>query len=472
MGAAVPCVGAHVGLVLADTAAHARYAAKLAELTYTHADAEAVDGLQAPGAHATSTPTTAAAATSASAASKKAAAIKSMAVSGLAKRMGARLPLLEQATEEAARVVNANDATNSAHTESAFSVPAGGWGYVHGRPPHEWQRTAAAYGPSETVTATTDESDRMDASPAPAMQLSGSFRFSGQKHFFLETHAAHAIPGEDGKMVVVSANQSPSTTQAAIAAVLGVPCHKVDVRVRRIGGAYGGKIEHHMPTAVVAALAAAKHRVPVRMHHERADDMAATGGRAPLDASWSCAFDETGNVTSCALKLNFESGAQDGAYGDLAMAIQWSDNCYHHDDFACSGGITSTPRPGNTACRAPGVLVSIPLHEAVLEAVAEKLGKHAEEVREINLYKAGQRTPAVCGGQVLGADGFNWTVPALWESAKAKWELDKRRAAIGDFNAKNRWRKRGIAMLPVKYGMSMSDCEPPPESDAPAERWL
>jgi len=139
------------------------------------------------------------------------------------------------------------------------------------------------------------------------------------------------------------------------------------------------------------------------------------------------------------------------------MAIQWSDNCYHHDDFACSGGITSTPRPGNTACRAPGVLVSIPLHEAVLEAVAEKLGKHAEEVREINLYKAGQRTPAVCGGQVLGADGFNWTVPALWESAKAKWELDKRRAAIGDFNAKNRWRKRGIAMLPVKYGMSMSD---------------
>lgn len=113
---------------------------------------------------------------------------------------------------------------------------------------------------------------------------------------------------------------------------------------------------------------------------------------------------------------------------------------------------------GNTACRAPGVIQSVALHELILEAAAEAVGMDAEAIREVNLYKAGQTTPF---GLTLGSAGVNWLVPKLWQSAKARWQVQARREAIGEFNRANAWRKRGLCLMPIKYGVSISGDDKP-----------
>jgi len=188
--------------------------------------------------------------------------------------------------------------------------------------------------------------------------------------------------------------------------------------------------------------------------------MNSTGGRASMQATWSVAAEPTtGVISSIDLDMKFDSGCTDGAgvAGDLGMALQWSDNCYRHADFAASGTIYNSGRAGNTSCRAPGVIASVPFHEDAIEQTAEALNLPAEQVREANMYRVGDVTPKVCGGQTLGEGGFNWTVPALWAKAKAEWDVAKRRDAIAAFNGANRWRKRGLCMMPIKYGISLWD---------------
>ena len=124
-------------------------------------------------------------------------------------------------------------------------------------------------------------------------------------------------------MVVWAGNQNPRRTQTSIASALGVPINKVDARVRRVGGAYGGKLNAHLPTCVVAAVAARKMRAPVAVHHERCDDMSSGGHRAPVSATWSCAIDPaSGVINSCHMHLEYDSGCVDGASGDLGIEHQ------------------------------------------------------------------------------------------------------------------------------------------------------
>ena len=415
VGDAVPAVGARVALVLADTLAHARCGAKAANLTYKTIET-------APGGPRRATQ------------EHFAGAVAHMQATGHARRAGLRLRALAEATEEAVRKLAGRDKEPSAEARAeAEAALDAHWQVVAGRTPAEW-RTAAKQATGATV-------------------LSGEVSLGGQKHFYLETHTAYAEPQEDGKIVVTCANQNPSLTQQAIAGALGVPVSHVDVVVRRVGGAYGGKLNAHLPTAVLAAVAAVKHRRPVRLHNERADDMSATGGRASMEGSWSLAVDATsGVVSSVELSFVFDSGCTDGAGGggDLGMATQWSDNCYRHADFKAGGKIVLTTRPGNTSCRAPGVIQGILLHELALEHAAEACSMPAEELREKNLYAVGDKAPM---GVVIGEGGYNWNVPAMWARAKSEWQVAERRKAAATFNAANVWRKRGLCMMPIKYGI-------------------
>jgi len=220
--------------------------------------------------------------------------------------------------------------------------------------------------------------------------------------------------------------------------------------VRRIGGAYGGKLNAHLPTAIAAAVAAAKHGRPVRLHNDRSDDMASTGGRPPMEGSFRLAVDQGGVVSSIELTAAFDSGVVDGGAGDLTMGVCWADNAYRADDFAVHGSFYNSGVVGSTACRAPGVVQTIPLHELAMEAAAEAVGLPADAVREANLYATGDA--ALCGVTV-GENGFNWNLPAMWQSAKARWEVAARREQVEAFNRSNRWRKRGLRMVPVKYGI-------------------
>ncbi|EOD37049.1 hypothetical protein EMIHUDRAFT_226032 [Emiliania huxleyi CCMP1516] len=269
--------------------------------------------------------------------------------------------------------------------------------------------------------------------------VEGKLRIGGQRHcqrhFYLETNTALALPVEGGGLSITCANQNPTRTQTAVAGALGLPLATVDVRVRRIGGAYGGKLNAHLPTAIAAAVAAAKHGRPVRLHNDRSDDMASTGGRPPMEGSFRLAVDQGGVVSSIELTAAFDSGVVDGG------AVCWADNAYRADDFAVHGSFYNSGVVGSAA-RFPGG-VTIPLHELAMEAAAEAVGLPADAVREANLYATGDA--ALCGVTV-GENGFNWNLPAMWQSAKARWEVEA-------FNRSNRWRKRGLRMVPVKYGI-------------------
>ena len=105
--------------------------------------------------------------------------------------------------------------------------------------------------------------------------------------------------------------------------------------------------------------------------------------------------------------------------------------------------------------RAPGSIASIPAHDEILERIAESLSLCPDAVREANMYQLGDVTPPVCGGIKLGAAGFDWRIPEMWADAKAEWRVAQRRTSIAAFNAANRWRKRGLCLLPVKYGIPL-----------------
>ena len=233
---------------------------------------------------------------------------------------------------------------------------------------------------------------------------------------FLETHAAYAAPSE-GKMEVWSSSQDLAATQVAVAAALVVPQNKVNAIVRRAGGGYGGKLAGQLPAACATAICATLFGCRVRAHNERVDDMTMMGGRSPMTASYTAAYDPTTMVISALeLKLNYASGCTVGGIGDASMGAGWADGAYATSKYACWGTIRRQPHQGNTSCRAPGNIASIAAHEVVLEHVAAELGVLPELVREANLYAAGDKTP---GGDEIGSATFIWSIPALWANAKA-----------------------------------------------------
>ena len=436
VGDTVPCAYAHAALVLADTPAHARYAAKHVRLVLSPPPPSAPlagprSGLPSAASMSVGGRVSA---------GRFRAGVQRMQQDGTARRMGLPVAALDAATAAGKTVrdsgtfqVGSGGMRVGANGGEVADDEGGHWCVLVGRPPCVWKTRAAEEG--GTV-------------------LEGRCIAGAQKHFFLETQSAVAIPGEDGRFVVWCGCQNLRRTQEQIARALGVKAGRVDVRMRRAGGAFGGKLNAHLPTAVVAAVAASIVKAPVYLHAERADDMAAGGGRAGMDASWSASVQPGGIITSVELSVVFDSGCADGAggAGDLGMAVHWADNSYLHADFSCSGKVVHSANVGTTACRAPGVIQSICLHEHVLEAVAEAVGLPAETVRERNMYSTGDTTPF---GLKLGSGGVNWLVPQLWAACKAEWDVEARRRDIDAFNAGSAFRKRGLCMMPIKYGVGL-----------------
>jgi xanthine dehydrogenase large subunit len=184
-------------------------------------------------------------------------------------------------------------------------------------------------------------------------QLEGRIYLGGQKHFFMETQASVAEPDEGNRINVTCGTQYATFTQEGIAMVLGLPSNQVSVKVRRVGGGFGGKINMHFKTAAASAIAAVKLGVPVAIHNERVDDMMMMGGREPIELTYKVAVDAESGVTT-ALHMHF---AMDGginalaAVGSLSMATAWSDGCYFVENFKASGELRFSARPENTSCR-------------------------------------------------------------------------------------------------------------------------
>ncbi|MEO8035865.1 MAG: molybdopterin cofactor-binding domain-containing protein, partial [Acidobacteriota bacterium] len=217
--------------------------------------------------------------------------------------------------------------------------------------------------------------------------LEGTFVNGGQDHFYLESQAALAYPGEYGQLVVHSSTQNPSEVQHVIAHVLGLPINKVICITKRMGGGFGGKECQATHPAAMAALVAQKTGRPARIVYSKDDDMRATGGRHPFQNEYKVAFTSDGSITALQAHL-FSDG---GAFADLSTAVMGRamthiDNSYYLPNAEITGTVCRTNYPPNTAFRGFGGPQGVITMENLLEEIALYLKKDAFEIRRRNVY--------------------------------------------------------------------------------------
>ncbi|HWC96613.1 MAG TPA: xanthine dehydrogenase molybdopterin binding subunit [Candidatus Sulfopaludibacter sp.] len=282
-------------------------------------------------------------------------------------------------------------------------------------------------------------------------RLEGSLEIGGQEHFYLETMASIAWLDEAGGVAVHSSTQHPSETQEIVARVLGLPRHLVTVECLRMGGAFGGKEVQANPWAAVAALGAWKTRRPVRVRLPRVLDMALTGKRHPFLARYSAGFDDDGKLLALELALY-----SDGGWSlDLSEPVLWRamfhiDNAYCLDAVNVTGFVCKTHKTSQTAFRGFGGPQGMLVIEDILDRIARRLSLRPEVVRERNFYREGDTTHY---GQTV-KDAAR--IGVLWRRLMESSGFDGRRKAAAEFNDAHPHRKRGLAITPVKFGISFT----------------
>jgi xanthine dehydrogenase/oxidase len=280
--------------------------------------------------------------------------------------------------------------------------------------------------------------------------FSGVSRMGGQEHFYLETNASLAIPKECGEMEVWSSTQNTMETQEYVAQVTGIPSHRIVARVKRLGGAFGGKESRSVPLACMLAVAANKFQRPCRAMLNRDEDMMTTGQRNPFMTKWRVGVSKDGLLQA------FDADVYNNAGHSLDLSGAVMDRCLTHIDNSywipnihVRGHVCKTNTHSNTAFRGFGGPQGNYIAECVITTVADKLKMDVDELRNKNLYKEGQLTPFL---QPL----IDWHVPEIMEEIKTTCSLDSRKAEIAEFNRVNQYKKRGISLLPTKFGISFA----------------
>lgn len=283
-------------------------------------------------------------------------------------------------------------------------------------------------------------------------RLTGELRIGGQEHFYLEAQAAIAIPGEAGQIVVHSSTQNPTEIQALVARVLGVNMAQVSCVCRRMGGGFGGKETQAAAPAVLAALVAFRTGRAARCVYRHEQDFCTTGKRHPYLVRYDVGFDDDGRIR--AYRAAYYSNG--GCSADLSLAVMertllHGENAYYIPNIKLTGQVCRTNLPSNTAFRGFGGPQAVAAMEHVIEDIAATLGRDSYEIRQRNCYGIAPKnvTPY---GQVVA----NNTLPDILERLHATSEYAGRRAAIEQFNCNSRTQLRGIAMTPVKFGISFT----------------
>ena len=277
--------------------------------------------------------------------------------------------------------------------------------------------------------------------------------FGGQDHFYLETNAARAVCGEDGSIFVSSSTQHPSEVQHIVAHVLNLPMHSVVVECPRMGGGFGGKETQAATIAALAALAATKTGRRVRVRLNRDQDMMITGKRHPFLARFRVGFDDTGVVQAAQVDLYSNGGwTLDLSRAVTDRAVFHLDNAYYIPNAAFSGTVAKTNLASNTAFRGFGGPQGMFVIEEIMDRIARRTGLAPEIVRERNLYRGTGETNTTHYGQEIEDN----RIQRVWSELKASSDLEKRRRDLGEWNARHPHRKRGLAMTPVKFGISFT----------------
>lgn len=285
------------------------------------------------------------------------------------------------------------------------------------------------------------------------LTLEGEFEFGGQEHFYLETNAAWAQPGENGTMLVSSSTQHPSEVQAVVAHVLNLPMNKIVVQSLRMGGGFGGKETQAATPAALAAVAAHHIGRAVRVRFNRDQDMMLLGHRHPFLARFQVGYDERGMLLSVKAHLYSNGGwSLDLSQAVTDRALFHLDNSYYIPHAEFRGQVAKLNVSSNTAFRGFGGPQGMLVIEEIIDRIARTLNLPPEVVRERNLYRGRGETNTTHYGQEIEDNRIN----LIWEQLKQSSDLAKRREEIKRWNAQNLHRKRGIAMTPVKFGISFT----------------
>nr|XP_056708333.1 xanthine dehydrogenase/oxidase [Euleptes europaea] len=281
--------------------------------------------------------------------------------------------------------------------------------------------------------------------------VEGEIYLGGQEHFYLETHCTIAVPkGEDGEMELFVSTQNPAVTQAFTAKAVGVPSNRIVVRVKRMGGGFGGKETRSTIVSTVVAVAAVKTGCPVRCMLDRDEDMLITGGRHPFLGQYKVGFKKNGRITGLEVSYYSNGGnSVDLSHGVMDRALFHMDNTYNIPNIKGVGIVCKTNLSSNTAFRGFGGPQGMMVAECWMSDIALKCGLPAEEVRKLNMYNEGDLTHF---NQKL--EGF--TLRRCWEECLVNSDYHSRKKLIDEFNKQNRWKKRGMAIIPTKFGISFT----------------
>jgi xanthine dehydrogenase large subunit len=283
-------------------------------------------------------------------------------------------------------------------------------------------------------------------------RLTGAMHIGGQEHFYLEGQIAVAVPGEDGAILVYSSTQHPSEVQHVVARVLAVPDAFVTCRVRRMGGGFGGKETQATQWAVIAALAARATGRPCKLRLDRDADMAITGKRHDFAVAYSVGYEDDGRIRALDLDMDARCGCSvDLSVGVVDRAMFHADNAYFLPEFKILTRRVKTNTVSNTAFRGFGGPQGIMAIERVIDAIAWERGLDPLDVRKANLYRPGRQVTPY--GQTV--EDYDIAAPLIDELERTS-SYRTRRNEIRRFNGTSPIIKRGIALTPVKFGISFT----------------
>ncbi len=295
----------------------------------------------------------------------------------------------------------------------------------------------------------------VDAAFASAKRtVQGVLKTNGQEQFYFESQACIAIPGEGGTVRVISSTQNPTETQAVVAEALGLGMHQVVCECKRMGGGFGGKETQSALPAMMAALVAVKTGRSARIIYAKDQDMIVTGKRHAYQTSYRAAFDHDGMIQ--ALEVTFYSNG--GAYADLSTSVMERsmlhvDNAYFLPHVRVVGQACRMNYPPNTAFRGFGGPQGVSVIEYVMQQIAQSLGRDAWAIRRQNVYQDGNSSRDLTPyGQIVRDHMIGETIDQLMTTADYRQRLE----AIDQFNASTATQVRGIAMSPIKFGISFT----------------
>ncbi|HTR80851.1 MAG TPA: xanthine dehydrogenase molybdopterin binding subunit [Bacteroidota bacterium] len=282
--------------------------------------------------------------------------------------------------------------------------------------------------------------------------VKGELRTGAQEHWYLETQICLCLPGEGKEINVFSSTQHPSETQTLVAEVLGINRNEVVVEGRRMGGAFGGKETQGNHAACWAALLCKATQRPVKVRLFRDDDQKMTGKRHRFLSRYEAGFDGDGMISAVKVELNSDAGcATDLSFAIMERAMLHVDNCYFVPNFSVVGRAWKTNLPSNTAFRGFGGPQGMAVIETIVDRIARVLKKDPLEIRVKNFYGIDSRNVTHYGQTVEHNRLFQ-----LYDKLIESSEYKKRREEVDRFNESNEFQKRGLAMTPVKFGISFT----------------